>query len=81
MKEQFIPVSTIVAYNTKGDMKPIFFRYGEDCIQVTIKSKSDGIKNQEFTCRYIDKYTECEKEVVLVYNGFDNIWYIKIKHL
>ncbi len=76
MSKQFIPVSTMVAYNTKGDMKPVFFRYGEECIQVTVISKKNGIKNQEFVCRYIDKYTECEKTVVLMYNSLDNIWYI-----
>ena len=72
----FLPVSVIASFDTKGHITPIYFRYNNEPIRVNVISIKINVTSISFKCNYYIEELNTEKTMTLFYRLTDHIWCI-----
>lgn len=74
--KKLTPVAVIASFDSEGNIKPLYFRYNDERIQVSVKMCVAQVHDIVFSCEYMIEYDNAVRTIALLYRIDEHKWFI-----
>lgn len=74
--KKLTPVAVIASFDSEGNIKPLYFRYKNEKIQVSTKMCISQMHDIIFSCEYMIEYDNAVRKIGLLYKTDQHKWFI-----